>query len=117
MTVGERIKQVRENKSISQEDLAKKLGLKDNSSVCKIEKAGDNITTKSISKYAEALGVTPASLMGWEPDNFDDYINKYHLNDYIQNDEDCEFVGLYQEAAPEIRQAVLTLLKSSKHDS
>ena len=77
MTVGERIKQIRESRDISQEDLANKLGLKDKSSVCKIEKAGDNISTKSIAKYAEALNVTPACLMGWEPESLQDYIVKY----------------------------------------
>ena len=66
MTVGERIKTARERLGVSQEDLAKRLNLKDKSSVCKIEKAGDNISTKSIKKYADALGVTPSFLMGWE---------------------------------------------------
>lgn len=66
MTVGDRIKNARERLGVSQEELAKRLKLKDKSSVCKIEKAGDHISTKSIKKYADALGVSPSFLMGWE---------------------------------------------------
>lgn len=66
MTVGERIKQIREELGISQEELAIKIGLKGKSSVCKIEKAGDNISTRSIKKYANALNVPPSKLMGWD---------------------------------------------------
>ena len=66
MTVGDRIRSAREKLGVSQEELAKRLKLKDKSSVCKIEKAGDNISTKSIKKYADALGVSPSFLMGWE---------------------------------------------------
>lgn len=112
MTVGERIKQIREDKTISQEDLAKKLGLKDKSSVCKIEKAGDNVSTKSIVKYAEALGVTPAVLMGWEKQPVTDY-----LVSSLYTEEEQEFMELYKDADPDVRQAVVLLLKSAKHDS
>lgn len=69
MTVGERIKFIRELKGISQEELAKKLGLKDKSSVCKIEKAGDNISTMSIKRYAKALNTSVARIMGWANDD------------------------------------------------
>lgn len=68
MTVGERIKVIRESKGISQEELAKRMGLKDKSSVCKIEKAGDNISTKSIKRYADALNTSVAQIMGWAAD-------------------------------------------------
>lgn len=77
MTVGERIKITREAKGISQEELAKRIGLKGKSSVCKIETAGDHISTASIVKYAKALNVPPSDLMGWtqgtgaEPDKLE----------------------------------------------
>lgn len=75
MTVGERIKVIRELKGISQEELAKKLGLKDKSSVCKIERAGDNISTMSIKRYAKALNTSVARIMGWANDD--------QVNDYV----------------------------------
>ena len=70
MTVGERIKQIREEKGLSQEELAKRLGLKNKSSVCKIEKSGNKVSAPSIYKYAEALGTTVARIMGWSQDDF-----------------------------------------------
>lgn len=66
MTVADRIKARREELNMTQEELALSLGLKGKSSVCKIESSGDNISTKSIKKYAKALNVSIAYLMGWE---------------------------------------------------
>lgn len=75
MTIGERIKHIRESKGISQEELAKKLGLMNKSSVCKIEKAGDNISTMSIKRYAQALETSVARIMGWaKDDKMTDYL-------------------------------------------
>lgn len=68
MTVGERIKQRRIDLGITQTDLAKKMGYKTKSTICEVEKSGNNLTQSRISKFAEALGVTPAYLMGWEDD-------------------------------------------------
>lgn len=65
MTIADRIKQIREEKGLSQEDLAKRLGLKDKSSVCRVEKQGDNVTTRSIKRYAEALNTSIPRIMGW----------------------------------------------------
>lgn len=79
MTVGERIREARERQGLSQEELAKRLGLKDKSSVCKIEKSGDNISTKSIKKYASVLSIKPSELMGW------DFIAENH---YSEDDSD-----------------------------
>lgn len=66
MTVADRIRARREELKMSQEELAKKLGCKDKSSVSKIEKSGDNITLKNISRFANALNVTTNYLMGWD---------------------------------------------------
>lgn len=71
MTVGERIKIIREEKGLSQEELAKRLGLKNKSSVCKIEKSGNKVSSPSIYKYAEALGTTVARIMGWSNSDFE----------------------------------------------
>lgn len=79
MTVGERIREARERQGLSQEELAKRLGLKDKSSVCKIEKSGDNISTKSIKKYASVLSIKPSELMGW------DFVAENH---YSEDDSD-----------------------------
>lgn len=71
MTVGERIKIIREEKGLSQQELAKILGLKNKSSVCKIERSGNKVSSPSIYKYAEALGTTVARVMGWTDSDFE----------------------------------------------
>ena len=70
MTVGERIRQRRIELGMSQSDLAKKMGYSGKSSVCKAETYGNDVTTSKVRKFADALGVTSAYLMGWE----DEYI-------------------------------------------
>ena len=66
MTVGERIKEARIKKGLTQSELAKLLGYKSRSSINKIEVEGRDIPRSSIVKFAKVLGVTPSYLMGWD---------------------------------------------------
>ena len=67
MTVGARIKNVREQRGLSQETLAKLMGYKDRSSISKIEKETDeNIYMDVIQKFADVLNCSPLYLMGWD---------------------------------------------------
>lgn len=66
MTIGERIKNIRIERGLTQEDLAKRMGYKTRSAICQVERNGDNITSDRISAFAEALGVSIQTLMGWE---------------------------------------------------
>lgn len=65
MTIGERIKRLREQQGLTQEELAKKLGYKSKSSVAHIEN-GRDIPRSMVAKLATVLDSTPAYLMGWE---------------------------------------------------
>ena len=75
MSLGQNIRMYRERLGLSQEDLAKRLGYKDRSTIAKIESNVNDITQSKIIAIAEALSTTPAALMGWEgtvtslPDN------------------------------------------------
>ena len=66
MTVADRIRIEREKLNLSQDELARKLGNKDKSTICKIEKSGNNITMKNIKRIADALGVSLNYLAGKE---------------------------------------------------
>ena len=66
MTVADRIRQKREELHLSQEELARKIGNKDKSTISKIEKSGNDISMKNIKRISEALGVSSQYLMGWE---------------------------------------------------
>ena len=69
MTIYDRIKALRISQKISQTDLAVKMGYKDGSMITKIESGKVDISQKKIVAFANALGTTPAYLMGWTDDN------------------------------------------------
>lgn len=65
-TMYDRIKRIREEQGISQDDLAKKCGYSSRSTISKIEKGERNITGAKIQEIANALGVKPSYLMDGE---------------------------------------------------
>lgn len=69
MTIGEKIKQARIAKGLTQEELAEKLGYKSRSSINKIETGGRDIPRSQIQKIADILEVSPISLLGLEDNN------------------------------------------------
>lgn len=64
MTTGERIKSLRKAAKMSQEELAKKVGYTDRSSIAKIESDKAELTESKIKVFAEVLGISPAELLG-----------------------------------------------------
>ena len=66
MSLGQNIRLYREKLGMTQEELAKKLGYKDRSTIAKIENDVNDITQSKIVAIAEALQTTAATLMGWE---------------------------------------------------
>lgn len=58
------IKKYRKELKMSQEELAKKTGYTDRSSIAKIEKGMVDLPQSKILLFAEALNVTPGELMG-----------------------------------------------------
>lgn len=65
MTVGQRIKLRREEKGLSQLDLAKKVGYETKGSISMIESGKRDISLDKVREIAKALDVTPHWLMGW----------------------------------------------------
>ena len=96
MTVGERIKIKRTERNMSQDELARKMGYKDRSSISKIEKDCDeNITLDSIQKIAEILCCSPLYLMGWDDnsDNSPKEREKHFVDLYLSlNEGDQELI-------------------------
>ena len=64
--IGKQIRQARELRGWTQEELAHRMGYKSKSTVNKIEMGINDIPQSKVVQYAEVLGVTPAFLMGWE---------------------------------------------------
>lgn len=117
MTVGNRIKQRRLELGWTQSELAERMGYSGKTSVCMAEKGGDNITTTKVRKFADALGVSFRYLMGYEDNEGVPTPYGQLLDAYVKNAEDREFMELFQSANPEIRDIVLSFLKSTKRDS
>ena len=69
MTVGERIKKIRENLNISQTDLAKGVNISKQTLYKYETNVVTNIPSNVIEKIANILAVSPAVLMGWETNN------------------------------------------------
>jgi len=65
-TIGERIKERREELNMSQDELATRLGYKSRSSITKIEKDGRELPQRKIYAISQVLNVSPAFIMGWE---------------------------------------------------
>lgn len=66
--IGKRIREKREARGITQEQLAEKLGYKNKSSIAKIETGTNDITQSKVVAFAKALDTSVAYLMGWEDD-------------------------------------------------
>ena len=65
MEIGDRIKNLRKEKDMTQEELAQALGYKSKSSVAHIEN-GRDVPRSMVVQLADVLDTTPAYLMGWE---------------------------------------------------
>lgn len=68
MTVGERIRAKRIELGITQDELARRCGYASRSSINKIE-LSRTLPSDKIEIVANALGVRPSYIMGWESDN------------------------------------------------
>lgn len=116
--IGNKIKKRRKELGLSQEELAKRLNLKSKSTICKVERGDDNLTSNSIELYAEALNTTPAYLMGWEDDDGNILVEvatvpKSDLT-FDQLIEAEQLFKMYENASPEVRNMIDYLLKSNQ---
>lgn len=65
MTIGDRVRECRIKKGMTQTELAEKLGYKSKSSITHIE-SGRDIPRGMVAELAAILGTTPSHLMGWD---------------------------------------------------
>lgn len=102
MTIGERIKELRISKGISQIDLAEKTG-SSKQTIYKYENGiVTNIPSDKLESIANILGCTPAYLMGWNEKKTVPVFEPEHI----------ELIDLYSRLEPEQKQTVMSLLRS-----
>jgi transcriptional regulator with XRE-family HTH domain len=68
MTLYERIRELRIEQGMTQDDLAHAMGYKDRSMITKIESGKVDISQKKVDYFAKVLNTSPAYLMGWTDD-------------------------------------------------
>ena len=66
MTLGERIRELRQKAGLTQEELSKEIGYSTKTSISKMENDLLDINQSTIVALARALKTTPSTLMGWE---------------------------------------------------
>lgn len=79
MTLGERIRELRQRAGLTQEELAKEIGYSTKTSISKMENDLLDINQSTIVALARALKTTPSTLMGWEEDTT-------NIRDVVPND-------------------------------
>ena len=95
MTIGSKIRTLREQKGLSQEELAQKMGYKSKTSIHKIEQDVTDLPLSKVNEFAKTLGTTPAYLMGWDEPTSDSefkemmaFLNPYWVGvKYVENSE------------------------------
>lgn len=110
MTIGERIKQRRKELNLTQQELADRLGYKDRSAVCQVERDKNNsITTDRVIAFADALYCTPAYLMGWKDDEMQITIEfeKYYKNLKRQGSRLAAYLEAFAKLSPESQDKVI----------
>lgn len=89
MTVGDRIKYLRKESGLSQEELAKKAGYADKTAISKLEHSGNDISMKQLKRVAIALSTSVENLMGW---SVNDTISK--SIDYVIKDSESHEIHI-----------------------
>lgn len=63
------IKALRQQKGLTQMEVAERLGYKDRSMLAKIEAGKVDITVEKVQAFADLFGVAPVDLIGWRDDD------------------------------------------------
>ena len=105
MTIGERIKKLREIRGMTQEDLARAAGYTDRTSISKIESGKADPKQRSLVRLAAALNVRPSDLLA--TDNV--------TEEEFQSAEDArlnhQIVSLISEMSPSEKSLAIEVLK------
>lgn len=96
MTIYEKIRMLRLARGMSQQEVAKRTGYTDRSSIGKIESGVVDIPLSKVEEFARVLGVSPLYLMGFEDE---------------EADVSTEAQALFDSLSPDARQQALSFLR------
>lgn len=111
--VGQNIAAARKRAGMTQEELASRVGYKTKSAINKIELGIRDLPQKKIAAFADALGVTPGHLMGWDEKPAEDLQAMGALAAEVIMDQDAmEMVREYMQLSEADRYAVRLVIAS-----
>lgn len=96
MTIGERIAQYRQEKGLSQEELAHLLGYKSRSTINKIEKGERDVPRKMVAQLSIVLNVSPLDILG-ENEKSPSLSKREALSNMLENMTEKEIDDLYDK--------------------
>jgi repressor LexA len=96
MTIGERIAQYRQEKGLSQEELAHLLGYKSRSTINKIEKGERDVPRKMVAQLSIVLNVSPLDILG-ENEKSPSLSKREALSNMLENMTEKEIDELYDK--------------------
>lgn len=110
MTIYERIRMLRKDRGMSQDELAKRCGYADRSMITKIEAGKVDLTIGKVEQIAYILGVDPAYLAGYSEwqENQDTALALMALIKKASELDDLDLAKLQERAE--------TMLESDKYD-
>ena len=107
MTIGEKIKTLRESLNMTQEELAKRIHVT-KQTIFKYENGIiTNIPMNKITVLAESLGTTPSELLGWDAETLDSYKPEKLINQQLQTE--LKHLSVELDSCPEEDIKKLTL--------
>ena len=106
-TVGDNISIIRKRLGWTQEELANKMGYKSKSTINKIELGINDIPQSKIMKFADVLGTTPATLMGWDEDE-----QKNPPEELKLSEGEKMWLELYNRVSDETKELLITMMDS-----
>jgi len=115
MTIGENIKRLREERQMTQEDLAVAAGYKSRSSIGKIENGDSDPTQRNLVRIAKALNVNPVDLLAAPAQVYAMGAEELSTTDHLSPEERMLVVA-YREAKPAYQALAMELLMEHKKE-
>jgi repressor LexA len=97
MNIGERVKQLRQQKGMTQEELASRLGYKSRSTIQKIESGQRDVPRKMIAQLSIVLNVSPLDLLGENEKSPSLKTKREALSSMLENMSEKEIDELYDK--------------------
>lgn len=121
MELYKNIRACRKAAKLTQEELAYKTGYTDRSSIARIEKGEIDLPQSKILQFAEALGVTPGHLMGWDEKPAEELEGMGAMAALVLMDQDAmemaqDYMTLSQADRAAVRALVASLAAKTKKD-